>query len=243
MDAYQTRRCLRVIDDLLDMHISVMFAQPVDPERDGIPNYFQIIRRPMDLGTVRKKLEDGSYSSVAQWKEDVELIWENCYKCNGRPHPNVIVSILAKHLQLMFNKATEKITDDPKRDWLETLDMLKADVDRITKKPTVPPPKPPSNKQMATRQHSDRDTRKSHAAAPAAARAPKPKTLTQDEIVELMQRVNDLADDFQVQQVFQLIRTHEPHLATNSEELEIDVNKLKPGTLVALRDLVVSFQS
>lgn len=242
MDAYQTRRCLRVIDELLSMHISAMFAQPVDPERDGIPNYFQIIRNPMDLGTVRKKLEDGSYSSIAQWKEDVELIWENCYKCNGRPHPNVIVSLLAKHLQIMFSKATEHITDDPKRDWVEVLDILKAEVDRITKKPTVPAPRPVSNKQMATRQHSSEREPKKSSPIPPEPRAPKPKPLTKDEVVELMERVNALSDDDQVQKVIQLIRRHEPQLATNSEEIEIEVNKLKQGTLIALRALVDSFQ-
>lgn len=35
-----------------DQH-AVWFLQPVDPERDGAPNYFSVIKHPMDLGTIQ----------------------------------------------------------------------------------------------------------------------------------------------------------------------------------------------
>lgn len=33
-----------------------IFHEPVDPEKLNIPDYFDIIRNPMDLGTVKNKL-------------------------------------------------------------------------------------------------------------------------------------------------------------------------------------------
>lgn len=40
------------------------FYEPVDPVKYGIMDYFDIIKKPMDLGTVKKKLNYNAYSSA-----------------------------------------------------------------------------------------------------------------------------------------------------------------------------------
>jgi len=52
-----------------------------------------------------------------------------------------------------------------------------------------------------------------------------------DDVVKL----ND--DEAAMNQITELIRKHEPHLMTG-EEVEIELNKLKPETVTALRNLV-----
>ena len=37
------------------------FQSPVDTVALGLPDYFKIIARPMDLGTVKKRLENNFY--------------------------------------------------------------------------------------------------------------------------------------------------------------------------------------
>jgi len=44
------------------------------------PDYYDIIRSPMDLGTMGRKL--GVYRTVADFKRDLDLIWENCLLYN-----------------------------------------------------------------------------------------------------------------------------------------------------------------
>ena len=39
------------------------FMAPVDPEALDIPTYFDVIKQPMDLGTMQKKLDEGDYSN------------------------------------------------------------------------------------------------------------------------------------------------------------------------------------
>ena len=58
------------------------FTHPVDPVALNIPTYFQIIKKPMDLGTVRQKLDGGLYEKAKDFEEDVRLIFKNCYKFN-----------------------------------------------------------------------------------------------------------------------------------------------------------------
>ena len=38
----------------------------------------QIVKKMMDLGTVKKKLERGQYSNAAECAADIRLIWDNC---------------------------------------------------------------------------------------------------------------------------------------------------------------------
>lgn len=48
-------------------------------KRDA-PNYYEIIKRPMDLGTVGRKLH--LYRSVGEFARDLDLIWSNCLVYN-----------------------------------------------------------------------------------------------------------------------------------------------------------------
>src|SRR5271163_4420831 len=47
------------------------------------PDYYNIIRRPMDLGTMQRNLKTGTYfKSKAQFLEELNLIWDNCLTYN-----------------------------------------------------------------------------------------------------------------------------------------------------------------
>lgn len=56
---------------------------PVDPIALGIPQYRTIIKRPMDLSTIRKNLESNHYSSLDEYEADIRLMLENCKIFNG----------------------------------------------------------------------------------------------------------------------------------------------------------------
>jgi bromodomain-containing factor 1 len=77
------------------------FSEPDDPAKFNIMDYFDIISRPMDLSSVRRKLSHNCYVSAADFVEDMNLIWENCYKYNGEAHE---ISKCAKELQVGFNE-------------------------------------------------------------------------------------------------------------------------------------------
>ena len=58
------------------------FLDPVDWKALGIPDYPTIIKRPMDLGTVMRRLESNEYDSVANLSEEINLVWNNAMTYN-----------------------------------------------------------------------------------------------------------------------------------------------------------------
>ncbi|CAL8068146.1 unnamed protein product [Orchesella dallaii] len=81
------RHYLNVVLDKLYKHEpeSIAFRYPVDPEKLEIPDYPQIIKRPMDLSTIRSKLNNSEYI-VDPWEivEDIWLIFENAWLYNPK---------------------------------------------------------------------------------------------------------------------------------------------------------------
>lgn len=63
---------------------SMPFRQPVDPAILGIPDYFEIVKRPMDLSTIRKNLDSGKYSDPWEYVEDVWLMFDNAWLYNRK---------------------------------------------------------------------------------------------------------------------------------------------------------------
>lgn len=81
----QLKFCEEVIRELVAPKHWVMnqyFTHAVDPVALNIPTYFQIIKKPMDLGTVQTKLQNNVYEKAKDFEEDVRLVFKNCYKFN-----------------------------------------------------------------------------------------------------------------------------------------------------------------
>jgi hypothetical protein len=63
-----------------------IFNKPVDPEALEIPDYFTKIKHPMDLGTVRNRLQRGLYETVAAVVADIHLTFKNATTFNPESH-------------------------------------------------------------------------------------------------------------------------------------------------------------
>lgn len=60
------------------------FRSPVDPVALGIEGYFEVVKKPMDLSRIRRKLEVGSYQDPWQFIGDVYLMLENAWLYNKK---------------------------------------------------------------------------------------------------------------------------------------------------------------
>jgi bromodomain-containing factor 1 len=76
----------KVIANLKKSSISGPFREPVNFVALNIPNYPDIIKQPMDLGTVDRRLKSSSYEKVSDFIADFNLIVNNCATYNGISH-------------------------------------------------------------------------------------------------------------------------------------------------------------
>ncbi|WVR08077.1 hypothetical protein IAU60_005123 [Kwoniella sp. DSM 27419] len=73
------------LQKLIAHKTSLFFRQPVDPVRDAARDYFEVIKDPMDLSTIRAKLDNGMYATRHEFANDVKLIISNCMNYNIEP--------------------------------------------------------------------------------------------------------------------------------------------------------------
>ncbi|GJN07269.1 hypothetical protein PR202_ga25088 [Eleusine coracana subsp. coracana] len=98
--------CRNILTKLMDNKSSLLFHQPVDPLVYGIPDYFDIIRDPMDLGTVKKKLTNRKYTNIDEFAADVRLTFSNAMTYNPPGNP---VHTVAKELNEIFESEWELV--------------------------------------------------------------------------------------------------------------------------------------
>lgn len=77
MSLNDLRACRNALKKLRSNKHATLFLQPVDPIRDHAPNYFDIIKDPMDLSTMGAKLEEGMYKDRFAFQADFRLMVNN----------------------------------------------------------------------------------------------------------------------------------------------------------------------
>lgn len=83
-----------------------IFNDPVDPSRVNCPNYFDVVARPMDLGTVRDKLSNGSYPTARELVADIRLVFQNAKRFNPPEH---FVSVCANNMLKVLDTEIERL--------------------------------------------------------------------------------------------------------------------------------------
>eukprot|EP00039_Didymoeca_costata_P018465 m.333550 g.333550 ORF g.333550 m.333550 type:complete len:922 (+) comp17171_c0_seq1:156-2921(+) len=82
------------------------FLKPVDPVKLNLPTYFDVIKHPMDLSTVKKKLQNRQYQSGQEALNDLNLMFKNCYTFN-RPGDDVV--LMAEKLEAAMKEEVKKM--------------------------------------------------------------------------------------------------------------------------------------
>ncbi|KAK9727982.1 hypothetical protein K7432_001434 [Basidiobolus ranarum] len=100
----ELHKCRSILKRIAQHESAFEFLRPVDPIKQGIPTYFEMIKSPMDLGTVNKKLKSGQYQTKDDFREDVELMLNNCFTFNT---PGTFVYDQAKSLSEVFQREWE----------------------------------------------------------------------------------------------------------------------------------------
>ncbi|CAL8295281.1 unnamed protein product [Boreogadus saida] len=103
------RRCEKLTLLLLCHLLSAPFHEAVSPLAQ---NYYQIIRRPMDLSVVRRKLDESNtlhYFTPEQFVDDLLLMFRNCATFN---YPDSEVARAGRDLEAFFLEQLRQVFSD-----------------------------------------------------------------------------------------------------------------------------------
>ncbi|XP_053607515.1 transcription initiation factor TFIID subunit 1 isoform X2 [Plodia interpunctella] len=137
-----------ILDNLLTTKLKVMpeawpFLKPVNKKQ--VKDYYNVIKKPIDMETMGKKIQAHKYHSRDEFLRDIQLLVDNCRAYNG---PNSQFTRQAEEILKVTQEALEKFG--------ENVSQLEANIARVQQKmledaehsdlePEETPPPPPSD--------------------------------------------------------------------------------------------------
>ena len=116
MNQYQQQCCQHHIDELMKSPMTQPLRAPVDPIKDSAPNYLQVIKNPMDLGTIKKKLRTNQYPSIDDFVSDIKLVCDNAITFNGK---NSMLGMIADDIMNMTTKWQNNLSSCYEEQWFK----------------------------------------------------------------------------------------------------------------------------
>ncbi|KAI9013996.1 Bromodomain-containing protein [Phycomyces nitens] len=134
----QLKYCGAIIRHLKKHRDAAPFLHPVDYVSLNVPDYPKIVKHPMDLNTVDRKLSNLEYTDVEDMIADIRLVFSNCYKFNG---PEAMISMLCQNVESAFEKSLRQMPPS-KRETSPTPPRQHSMSDKVhrKKKTQSPPP-------------------------------------------------------------------------------------------------------
>ncbi|KIJ49447.1 hypothetical protein M422DRAFT_161098 [Sphaerobolus stellatus SS14] len=96
----------RWLSEMQDHSSGWPFVQPVD--QDQVPDYYEVIKKPMDFSTMEHKLERNLYSDIDSFLADAQLVFDNCLIYNPEQ------SVYAKHAMKLSKFLKDMVAEDKK---------------------------------------------------------------------------------------------------------------------------------
>ena len=229
------------------------FAKPVDPEALGIPTYFAVVKHPMDLGTVMRKLEERAYATPEAFASDVFLVFDNATLFNPEGHAVHDAAVAMRRLfetRLRLSGLARGSFDPTSvlRELDRELKAVKRELASIKGSHGAVPYQvtakvvaPPKRSHRPPTASGSRDTHARRPPPKPAAKPAAPAQLSAEEknrrLRQLHQQITQLPQE-KLQDVVQIVQESMP--INHDTEFELDLEKLSERTLARLEAFVRS---
>ncbi|CAL5336011.1 unnamed protein product [Camellia sinensis] len=241
IDKYTTqalKSCNHLLSRLMKHKHAWVFNKPVDAKALGLSDYHDVIKHPMDLGTVKSRLAKNWYKSPKEFAEDVRLTFHNAMTYNPKGQD---VHIMAEELSNIFEEKWAAIASEFSLDWryqvindvglltpisrkahpLERAESMTMPVDAKLKPNaqvgrTLVPKKPKAND-------------------------PHKRDMTYEEKQKLSTNLQSLPSE-KLDSIVQIIKKRNSALSQHDDEIEVDIDSVDAETLWELDRFVTNYK-
>jgi hypothetical protein len=129
-------RCKAITENLMSRTALKEFCVPIPPNL--LRDYSRVISNPMDLQTVRRKIDRQQYSSRPEWYSDVSLVFDNALLYHK---DNFFMRVLAEYGKTEFERLAVGMNEMAEDVWFEEVDRLSHKLtDLLGEPPSTPEP-------------------------------------------------------------------------------------------------------
>lgn len=231
------KTCKGLLQRLMKHKNAWVFNVPVDVNALGLHDYFDIIKAPMDLGTVKSRLDKNFYQSPMEFMVDVRLTFRNAMTYNPKGQD---VYVMAEQLLQIFEDKWVVI----EADYVQELKLVVERESRLTKKPHTP--EEPPVEALNAFELSTNLVNLGHPGRPAApkkpkARDPNKREMTYAEKQKLSSNLQSLPAE-KLESVVDIIKKRSSSLRQHDDEIEVDIDSFDTETLWELDRFVINYK-
>jgi Bromodomain/Bromodomain extra-terminal - transcription regulation len=221
------KQCETLLKRLMAHQYAWVFNTPVDVVKLNIPDYFQVIKHPMDLGTVKEKLSSGSYMTPSGFASDVRLTFSNAMTYNPPGNDvHVMADVMFKFFDARWKPIEKKI----------------GIIEQPTAKREIP-----GDKEARAGETKGVQLKK-RKAEPLTVRevemvreSPKKRKMTDEQKIRLSRRLEAIVGELPEHIIEFLKRNISNESQSGDDEIEIDIDSLGDETLFELESLLNEF--
>lgn len=267
--ADQLRFCSKLLQDLFKKQYYTMahpFYEPVDWVKLEIPTYPKVVKRPMDMSTMKRKLDNREYSTPKQFYDDFKLMMRNCVAFNP---PSTPVHAAGVQLQRVFDDKWRhlpslqpaRISDDSDDDGdsdsesqtRRTIAEMETQIATLQRNVAAMKNSLAKPKKRKERKEREPPPPPPPRPAPKAAKPPPKKkasasvvkkiipdddVLTFDQKKDLSETITKL-EGAKLERVINIIHEGVPEIRDSTEEIELEIDLLPAAVLTKLYNFVI----
>ncbi|KAK1405092.1 Transcription factor GTE4 [Heracleum sosnowskyi] len=239
------KNCGNLLQRLMKHKHGWVFNEPVNARLLGLHDYHDIIKHPMDLGTIKNKLAQNLYKSPAEYAEDVRLAFSNAMTYNP---PGQDVHVMAAQLSEIFEEKWAAIESEYNHEWRN--EMMHYAGLQTTPTSRAAPPLSMRALDRSQSMLTPGDSRP-RPSIPPVTRTPVPKKpkakdpnkrdMTYEEKQKLSTNLQSLPSE-KLDSIVQIIKKRNSTLNQHDDEIEVDIDSVDVETLWELDRLVTNYK-
>lgn len=121
MDEEDFKICLYITNKMSESVYAFSFRTPPDPTDEESASFIKATEKPMDFQTLTNNLTNNVYKTVADWRKDIVLIFENALSYYS---PKLMAYESASKLKTKFWKLNNIFSKSEEEIWMNKIEKI-----------------------------------------------------------------------------------------------------------------------